>query len=329
MLWLSDLWDWISRMAAKFWHAVYPSAGSPRTYRELIETSTPCRNDAFAFDVTVHALWTLRGNFDMFDLDARKETQLAAVKRRLRAVSRRYPPEAAAPFEHVMNGELASTKFADDPKLTCVCSVQVAPDKKLVEQLRAAAIARLDHEAKHDQKARDMDHLEVMQARWLAFLRQLEDDPLGQLAARLAGDDNLADAIKQHASDKQRISDELRGLFDTATTAYRDKDVFDFAMTTDSALSRLLRHIRADGTPSRNGSKPAAGLCVVEPLAAQDSCDGRRSWASHRCGQPRQPLTVQSGAIRPGLRPNGYMLKSNAKAKGMDRRGAQTPCCNA
>ena len=256
MLWLSGLWDWISTMTAKFWHAVYPSAGTPRTYQESFKKETPCRGDAFVFVVTIRELWTYRGNFDMFDLDARKQSQRGEVEGRVRAVSRRYPPEATVAFEHTMNGELATAEFANDSKVSCAYSVQVAPDEGLVKHLRDTALNQLEVDAAHNRSARHLDQLKEMQARWLGFLKHLDDDPLGQIAARLAGDTDLADAIKQHASDQQRIFEDLRELFDTATAAYRDMDVFDLVMTTDSALSRLLRHIRADGTPSPNGSKP-------------------------------------------------------------------------
>lgn len=243
-------------MTAKIWHAVYPSSSSLLSYREFFQTEVPCRGDAFTFRVTVREVWTRRGRLDVLDVGTRKETLRTEVERRLRSVSRRYPPEASALFEHTMNAELIPAKFADDPKLTCAYSVQVAPDERLVEHLRAMAIKRLEGDAEHDRNTRHLSHLESMQARWLDFLRQLDSDPLGHLAARLAGDEELADAIRQHASDQQRIFDDLRDLFDTATEAYRDKDVFDFVMTTDSALSRLLRHIRAEETPSPNGTKP-------------------------------------------------------------------------
>jgi hypothetical protein len=258
MLWIGDLWDWITKTMTRIWHVVYPYSSSLRTYQEFFQAETPCRGDAFTFRVTVRELWTRRGRLDMLDLESRKETQRVDVERRLRAVSRRYPPEATAVFEHAMNSALTPVKFADDPKLTCDYSVQVAPDDGLVEHLRATAIKHLEGDAEHDRSARHLNHLEEMQARWLVFLRQLDGDPLGHLAARLAGDEELANAIRQHASDQQRIFDDLRDLFDTATEAYRDKDVFDFAMTTDSALRRLLRHIRADETPSPNGTKPTA-----------------------------------------------------------------------
>lgn len=257
MLWTRDLWDWITRMTATIWHAAYPSSSSLQTYEEAFQAETPCRGDAFTFRVTIRELWTRRGRLDMLDLKAREETQRAEVERRLRAISRRYPPEACAVFEHAMNSALTPVKFADDPKLTCAYSVQVALDDGLVEHLRATAIKRLEGDAEHDRNAQHLDHLEAMQARWLDFLRRLESDPLGQLAARLAGDEELADAIRQHASDQQQIFEDLRDLYDTATEAYRDKDVFDFVMTTDSALSRLLRHIRVDDGPSPNGANPA------------------------------------------------------------------------
>jgi hypothetical protein len=208
--------------------------------------------------VKVHELWRRQGEFDVYGLDACKETGRALVRRQLRAVSRRYPPEAAAVFEHAMNAELATAMtFTSDPDLTCAYSVQVAPDEGLVEHLRTTEIKRLADNAEHERQTQHLSRLEVMQGRWLAFLRQLDREPLGQLAARLAGDQGLADAIAQHTMQQQQITEDLRELCGTATEAYRDKDVFEFVMDTESAFRRLLQHIDADGTSHPNGTDSA------------------------------------------------------------------------
>jgi hypothetical protein len=257
---LWELWDWSCRMAAKIWRAVYRRSPEPAIHQDCFDIATPCRGDAFAFRVSVAELWTRYGNFDVLGLDIRKESTRADLEPRLRAISRRYPPEAAALVEYVMNAELAApASFADDPGLRCIRSAQVAPDEALSEQLQEAERERLRADAEHVRQTRDLDRLEAMQVRWLAFLRQLDHDPLGQLAARLAGDQKLAETIEQHTSEQQRITEGLRDLCDAATEAYQDKDVFDFSMTTDSALSRLLRHIGAEDAISPNGAASTNG----------------------------------------------------------------------
>jgi hypothetical protein len=258
LLW--DLWDGSSRMAARIWRAVYRRTPEPAIHQECFDIATPCRGDAFVFRVSVAELWTRQGEFDLLDLSIRKESTRAELEPRLRAISRRYPPEAAALVEQAMNADLTTPAgFADDPSLCCVRSVQVAPDEAVSEQLQEAERERLRADAEHVRKTQEFNRLEAMQVRWLAFLRQLDHDPLGQLAARLAGDQKLAETIKQHTSEQQRITEGLRELCDAATEAYQDKDVFDFSMTTDSALSRLLRHIGADGATSPNGAASANG----------------------------------------------------------------------
>lgn len=243
-------------MVTHIWRAVYPHPPEPpsRTHQDCFEAKAPCRGDAFAFRVTVVEFWTRRGEFDVHDLEYRKVTTRAGVERRLRAVSRRYPPDATGVVEHAMNTQLASPqRFTDDSLLTCAYSVQVMPDEAFAEQLQEVEIERLKADAKHARETQDLDRIEVMQARWLAFLRQLDSDPLGQLAARLAGHQELAKAIEQHTSEQQRITDGLRELCDAATEAYQDKDVFEFVMTTESAISQLLQHIKADSAHSSNG----------------------------------------------------------------------------
>lgn len=247
-------------MAATIWHSVTRPFNTPlRAYQEFFQAEAPCKGDAFRFHVTVRELWTYRGELDEVRLKTRQDIQRAALDRHLRKVSRRYPPEAAAVFEHMMNAELASpAESAGTSDPACAYSVQVAPDEGLVQKLRDATLKQLQDNAEHDSKERHLSHLEVMQARWLEFLKRLDRDSLGHLAARLAGDPELAKAMTQYAAEQKRNTDELRDLFNVAAEAYRDKDVFDFVISTDSALSRLLHHIRADETPSPNGTKPAA-----------------------------------------------------------------------
>jgi hypothetical protein len=260
MFWLWDLWDWSVGMAGKIWFAVRRQSPEPSIDHDCFDVQAPCRGDAFAFRVTVTELWTRMGPFDPLDLEIRKESSRADVERRLRAISRRYPPEAAALVEHEMNAAFeAPMSFAGDPALSCARSVQVALDQVLSERLQEAEFERLKSGAEHTRKTQELERLEAMQIRWLAFLRQLDHDPLGQLAARLAGDQKLADAIKQHTSEQQRITEGLRDLCDAATEAYQDKDVFDFYMTTESALGRLLRHIGADDSSSPNGGPGRSG----------------------------------------------------------------------
>jgi hypothetical protein len=254
MVWLWELWDWSVGMTGRIWQAVHRQSLESSLDQDHFEVQAPCRADAFAFRVTVAERWIRMGAFDPLDLDIRKESSRAEVERRLRAISRRYPPEAAALVEHAMNAELETPmSFPGDPTLSCAHSVQVALDEALSKHLQDAEFERLRATAEHDKKTKELDRLEAMQIRWLAFLRQLDQDPLGQLAARLAGDQKLADAIKQHTSEQQRITEGLRDLCDAATEAYQDKDVFDFYMTTESALSRLLRHIGANGSSGPNG----------------------------------------------------------------------------
>lgn len=241
-------------MTGKIWHAAHRQPPGPSIDQDCFDVHAPCRGEAFAFQVTVAELWTRMGAFDPLDLEIRKESSRAEVERRLRAISRRYPPEAAALVEHEMNAEFeAPMSFAGDPALSCARSVQVTLDHALSEHLQEAEFERLKASAEHSRKTQELERLEAMQMRWLAFLRQLDHDPLGHLAARLAGDQKLADAIKQHTSEQQRITEGLRDLCDAATEAYQDKDVFDFYLTTESALSRLLRHIGANDSTSPNG----------------------------------------------------------------------------
>lgn len=252
-------WAWVRQVVTRSWRAAFPTPTEPprRTHQTSFQAEAPCQGDAFSFRVTIHELWTRPGESDALELavSERIKAQHLAVERRLRGISRRFPPEATADFECAVNTELESpVRFSDDLDLDCSFYIHVASDEELHQHLRNAEIKRLEAQAEHARKDQYLNHLDVMRDRWLTFLGQFDGDPLGSLAAQLAGDpDQLADVIAKRTSERERLTDELRKLCDTTSEAYRDKDVFDFVNTTDSALSRLLRHMGIDGAPGPDG----------------------------------------------------------------------------
>jgi hypothetical protein len=252
---------WVGQVMTRSWRAVFPTPPEPprKTHQTSFQAEAPCHGDAFSFRVTIHELWARPGesNALVLAVSERIKAQHLAVERRLRGISRRFPPEATEGFECAANSELGSpVHFSDDLDLECSFSVHVASDEELHQHLRNAEIKRLEAQAEHARKDQYLKHLDVMRDRWLTFLGQFDGDPLGSLAAQLAGDpDQLADVIAKRTSERERLTDELRKLCDTTSEAYRDKDVFDFVNTTDSALSRLLRHMGIDGA-----SGPVGGM---------------------------------------------------------------------
>jgi hypothetical protein len=210
--------------------------------------------------VTIHELWTRPGESEALELAVSKriKAQHMAVERQLRTISRRFPPEATANFECAANTEIGSERFPGDLALDCCYSVHAAPDGEFHQHVRNAELKRMEAQAEHARKEQHLDRLELMRERWVAFLSQFDGDPLGSLAAQLLGDPGLADAVAKRTSEQERLTDELRKLCDTTSEAYRDKDVFDFVSTTDSALGRLLRHLGIENASGPDGG-PASG----------------------------------------------------------------------
>jgi hypothetical protein len=256
---------WACRVVTRLWQAVRAREYErlKNTHETWFQAEVPCRGDAFSFRVTIRESWSRPGELESLRqvVGKRIEAQHMAMERRLRTISRRFPPDSAEVFERTMNMELDSMScFPDDPGLCCEYSVRAAPDKDLREHLRNAEINRLEDHAKHEREEQQLNHLEVMRDRWLDFLRKFDGDPLGSLAAQLADSpEQLADAIEQRTSERERLTEGLRKLCDTATEAYRDKDVFDFVYSTDSALSRLLRHVGIDDVPGPGGKQAGEG----------------------------------------------------------------------
>lgn len=264
----------VGRVLRRLWRALFRE---PRrtTDRRSFHAETPCQGEAFNFRVTINEVWSGLAELDTLRLavDGRVEVQRMTIERQLRTISRRFAPEATADLEEELNAALRSpSSFPDDLDLTCSYSVHVAPDGELHQHLRNAEIRRLDAQSEHVRKSQRLDDLELMRDRWLAFLRQFDGDPLGTLAAQLADEpEQLSNLIAKRTSEQERLTDELRKLCDTTSEAYRDKDVFEFVNGTNSALSRLLRHVGIDGASgterepvsaageSANGASPPSG----------------------------------------------------------------------
>jgi hypothetical protein len=246
--------SWAVQTVTRLWRAVFqdPPKG---THQTRFQAEVPCAGDAFSFCVTIHELWTRPGKVDALEIAIRAhiEAQHMMVVRRLRTISRRFSPEAAAEFEHAANAALESpTQFPDN--LDCSYSIHAAPDQELHQHLRNAEIKRLEAHVSDAREKQHLDHVEVMRDRWFAFLRKFDGDPLGSLAAQLAGaPGQLADVIAARTAERERLTDELSKLCDTTSEAYRDKDVFDFVTSTDSALSRLLRHVHIESPSGSDG----------------------------------------------------------------------------
>jgi hypothetical protein len=225
-------------------------------YEDAFDTRVPCQHDAFSFHVTVREVWSRTSRFDDLGLvvAARKEAHRATIRRRLRAISRGYRPDASAAVEQIANEQLGRPEsVADELGLTCTCSFEATPDQELVDKLRQVELERLTVEAGDEATARRLERLERIEGRWLNFLRQLGRDPLGPAIARLAGSEDLAGAIAEFGAQQEQITKDLRDLCDTATEAYREKGLYEFAMTTDNAFSRLLQHISQEPASSVNG----------------------------------------------------------------------------
>jgi hypothetical protein len=230
------------------------------TYETHFQVNVPCHRDALSFRVTVTHTWTWPGDFSSLQLAVSERTQNrnVMVEQRLRAISRRFPPNATEEFERDAHLEVSRLpRLPEQPGLSCVISVHAALDEELCGQLREAEIERFKADAEYENKQQDVLHIEQMRDRWLAFLTQIDGHPLGPLAARLAArPGDLAEAIAKHATERERDTAELRQLCDTISDAYRDQNLFDFANRTDMAISRLLKHVGIDGTPKADGRRP-------------------------------------------------------------------------
>jgi hypothetical protein len=263
---------WILGMMAALWDCVMlPRAKSPM--RTCFRVTVPCQGDAFSFKVVVSEIWTRPGRLRALEeaVSIHRTAFEEMVQRRLRDISRHYQSDATEEFERSAIASLSRPAgFSDDSALTCTCSIRAEPDDAVCKKLGEAEFVRLKKDAERREAERQVEHLDRMRARCLGFLKEADKDPLGSLAVQLAvhfggNPKEIAEVIVKHASERERAAEELRKLCDTASQAYRDKDLFDFANSMDSPLSRLVQHVY--GMPETPGGEEATTNGVGPPTA--------------------------------------------------------------
>jgi hypothetical protein len=266
---LYRIYAWLLRMKVGPWESpeIPPLPEPPlSTWKDTFTTTVPCKGDAFTFHVSVSRIWARRGDLAELETTISAHTAMlnSKLERQLRDISRRYQPDGIREFERAAANEFSKpVGFSDDSALTCGFSVYAEPDNELREKLRDAEISRLQADAMREEEERQVAHLDRMRDLWLAFLKEADKDPLGSLAVQLAGNPGkVAELMAKHVSNREQAIDQLRKVCDTASQAYRDKGLYEFEISMDSPLRRLLRYVEntsephAPDTATANGAHP-------------------------------------------------------------------------
>jgi hypothetical protein len=254
---LRNAWVAVIQAIARSWQVMFPMRTDPPLTTERVSAvEVPCRGDAFVFAVTMRELWTYPADTTGIENLVRRQQQENV--RRLRAIARRFSADAAPAFEEECNRAFGSPACAGAGAVVCAISIQASPDVEIRARMREQWMERLAVTAEHELKDLRLSYLMPRHDAWLAFLKRLDDDPLAKLAAQLANDPEQLDAVlSKRATEQANWAKELRDLCDTTAQAYRDMGVFEFVNQTDSAMSRLLRHVGIDPNsppPNSNGS---------------------------------------------------------------------------
>lgn len=209
--------------------------------------TVPCKGDTFAFQVTVEETWSLRG--ELAELEAAVKSHQPdlhdKLERRLREISRRYPPEDVPAFEDAADAEARMpVRFQNESGLACRLSARAGLDDALREKRRNATLEQVKNDAARAEDRRNAEHINRMRELWLTFLKEAEKDPLGSLSVQLAGNPSkVAELVAKHASSQEQAAEQIRKACETAIQAYRDKGLYEFEVHTDSAFRRLLQYL--------------------------------------------------------------------------------------
>jgi len=216
---------------------------------------TPCRGDGFTFEVSVVGVWTGQGSQPhLLQAIGRAEFEHHKyVEKQLRQLSRGFEPDAFAAAEQRMNDELALPLTYEMGLLSCRSRVRVGPDDSLRTHLQQQWSDRSNEGAQHARAKRHIEHLAELRELWGRFLKQM-DDPLAAQAVRLANDPRLVGDIATEVAEKnQRTATELREIVDQAIADHERFDLYDFVISYDSALQKLMRHVGMP-TTTENGA---------------------------------------------------------------------------
>lgn len=235
------------------------SPSGSTTTQDQFTIQTPCRDDMFNFEVSVIAIWTGQGSYShlLQAIERAKREHYTYIDKQLRQLSRSFEPDAFATAEQHVNDEFSLPLTYEMGLLSCHSRFRVGPDDALRTHLQKQWADRSNDEAQHVRAKRHIEHLAELRELWRHFLEQM-DNPLAAEAVRLANDPRLVGGIATEVAEKsQRTTTELREIVEQAIADHERFDLYDFVISYDSALQKLMRHLGIS-TMTENGAGPIA-----------------------------------------------------------------------
>jgi len=257
---------WLRRV---FWR---PESIPPRVDDER-ELHTPAKGDGFDFTVRVHVIWTGPESITQDELQERvrrfEVTVWEDIEGEVRSIARRFPPNQPAEAEQALADYLhclACEWRPDSGRVDRVdwrAGVGVDPAESVKQLQQEFWAQRLKHAAAEDlsraqQAASDefarerVKQLRDLVSRWRLFLGDLNVDKPGEkpsaslaphLARLAARPGEAAETVEALGRDWNRWSADLVGIVDRAIVANQEVNTYEFLMSYESALKRLLEHI--------------------------------------------------------------------------------------
>ncbi|MFI7232629.1 hypothetical protein ACIBO5_56415 [Nonomuraea angiospora] len=219
--------------------------------------TTPARDDAFFFNVTVRCCWCASGGYDSGALERliaeRRPLDERVIRRVVRGAARAYEPYDAKRAEDDANQALQdevarSLGVVSRDDMTATCSAWIEID--LAEPVRAFQQrewrARLSLEAHRSTSKRTIQTLAELRDRWLVFLgadpADLTNDWRVPFAIRLAeqGQQVTETVASMHWRRRRDVTFAV-GFYNDVIKQYRNAGQYEFAKQVEDTLNKMIQ----------------------------------------------------------------------------------------
>jgi hypothetical protein len=192
----------------------------------------------------------------------------AEVKSAARPIAREYPPfrpgaaepRAATAIQQAVDTALAGVPDAEGAVLTCTVQVRVDMPDEVREMQRLAVADQVKYEARYEQSEQAAQRLGELRKVWTTFIRDGLPAWETPYAVHMAQQPAQAAAtLFTMRDDRKKEAAKLVDLVAAVAAGHERMDLLEFALATDSALSRtyeLLGIAQPDEGPTSTFDDP-------------------------------------------------------------------------
>jgi hypothetical protein len=212
----------------------------------------PCQGDIFDFTVVASCTWRATRQAAAPHLlpalrqraQNRRPSVQAAMPARVRVLSRSYHPLAVAELERALNSTAERLVAFEGGALQCEVTMRVGYDDAIRDQLRKVRLPYLVQEHREAAAREQVQRVARQLPEWTQLLDGLAAATTDPSALRVAlRPEDLEGVLEKRVGRPDRERERLFRVVEQALQAYKQADMYEFALETDTALVALMRHL--------------------------------------------------------------------------------------